>query len=45
MAERIAYFGLSYPPAGDDYANEAAPTQLDGSSSPNPILEGVFGAM
>jgi hypothetical protein len=44
MKKRIGYYGLSSP-VYYDYKNTATPTAADRNSSPNPILEGAFGAM
>jgi hypothetical protein len=42
--KRIGYIGLSAP-SFYDYRTPASRAPSDGSSSPNPILEGAFGAM
>lgn len=41
---RIGYVGLSTP-SFYDYRNPASPAPSDQSSSPNPIIEGAFGAL
>lgn len=42
--KRIGYIGLSTP-IYYDYGYQASLTEADKSSSPNPILEGAFGAL
>jgi hypothetical protein len=42
--KRVGYIGLSTP-SFYDYAHKASTAPSDGMSSPNPVIEGAFGAM